>query len=102
MTPALGALTVTATAREGGQTVTVRETAGAGMMRRFLVTDKGNEPTVAYDTVCAQASGWADLPADGAVSGEEGQTVTVVEATQQGAKARGVGAATLPAPLAQA
>lgn len=87
-----------ATAREGGQTVTVREPPGAGMMRRYQVTDKGGEPTVAYGTVCALASGWADLPADGAISGGEGQTVTVVEATQQGALARAVGHAVLPAP----
>ncbi|NMM98157.1 hypothetical protein [Bifidobacterium olomucense] len=100
--PPLGALTVKATAREGGQTLTVTETVGSGMLRRYKLTAANQKPTVSYDTVCATADGWLDLPANGAVSGTEGQIATVVEQTTQGAKARKKGEAVLPAPTASA
>ncbi|MBW3088829.1 hypothetical protein KIH77_08855 [Bifidobacterium sp. 82T24] len=91
-------MTVTAAAREGGQTVTVAETLGSGRQRRYIITAADAAPKVAYDTVCDLGSGWADLPADGGVSGTEGQTVTVVDCTTQGANARAAGTAILPAP----
>lgn len=89
---------MTATAREGGQSVTVGETVTDGCQRRFIVTDKGKEPTVAYGTVCDLASGWAAFPTDGNVTGTAGQTVMVVDCTTSGAMARAAGTATLPAP----
>lgn len=96
--PPLAALTVTAKAREGGQTLTVTEPVTAGCQRRYLVTDKGKEPTVAYGTVCDLKSGWATFPTDGNVTGTEGQVATVVDCTTSGAFARAKGTATLPAP----
>lgn len=100
--PPLGALTVTAEAATGGQTVAVSENVGTGMMRRYMVTDPTKKPSVGYDTVCTLEGGWSDLPANGLVTGAEGQIVTVVELTQQGAKARAKGEAVLPAPKADA
>lgn len=96
--PTLGSLTVTATARDGGQTLAVKETLGNGNMRRYKITNADAKPTVAYDTACVSADGWVDYPANGQVSGTAGQVATVVELTTQGAKARMKGEATLPAP----
>lgn len=100
MTPAptLGTLTVKASAREGGQTVTVTEKLGTGVLRRYLITDAGDKPTVDYDTVCASASGWTAFPENGQVTGTADQVVTVVDCTEQGANARAKGEAVLPAP----
>lgn len=100
VTPTLGALTVTAAARTGGQTITVKEPLGDGNMRRYLLTAANAKPTVAYDTVCDTKSGWADLPANGEITGTAGQVATVVEMTTNGAKARAKGEATLPATTA--
>lgn len=100
VTPALGALTVTATARTGGQTLTVKETLGTGNMRRYRLTAANAKPVVDYDTVCDTKSGWVELPANGQITGTAGQVATVVEMTMQGAKARSKGEATLPAPTA--
>ena len=96
----LDALTVTATARQGGQTLTVKETLGANLQRRYKITDANAKPAVAYDTVCATADGWLAWPENGEVSGTEGQVATVVDVTVKGANARGKGEATLPDPLA--
>ena len=96
----LDALTVTATARQGGQTLAVTEAIGADLQRRYRITNADAKPTVAYDTVCATADGWLAWPENGEVSGTEGQVATVVDVTVKGANARGKGEATLPAPLA--
>lgn len=93
----LYALTVTATAVDGGYTVTATPAPGSGEMTRYKVTDADAKPSVSYDTVCDKASGWVDMPDDGGVTGSEGQVVTVVHLTEQGAKARAKGEATLPA-----
>lgn len=90
-------LTVTATARIGGQTVTVTEAVDAGLQRRYHLDQKA--PSIAYDQVVDTASGWQPLPDNGEITGKDGQTVTVVDNTVEGAKARKVGTATLPAPL---
>ncbi len=93
------ALTVTATARKGGQTFAVDpETPDGNNSRRYKITDAGKTPTVALGDVCAQADGWQDLPASGQVTGAAGQVATVVECTNSGAQARAVGSVTLPAP----
>lgn len=96
----LDVLTVTAKARSGGQTITVATAPASGLQRRYMVTDADKTPTVSYDTVVDLASGWAALPDNGEITGAEGQTVTIVDNTTQGAKARALGTATLPAPLA--
>lgn len=74
---------MTATARDGGQTVTVKEALAAGLQRRYKITAANAKPMVDYDTVVDTASG---------------QIVTVVDNTTSGANARAKGEATLPAP----
>lgn len=93
------ALTVTATAREGGQSVTVSEPVTGNDLRRYKITDADKKPEVEYDAACVLADGWADLPSNGEITGAADQVVTVVELTNQGANARGKGEAVLPAPL---
>lgn len=93
-------LTVTATGREGGQTVTVTEALEQGLQRRYKITESNAKPVIAYDTVVATDDGWLEFPANGQVSGNEGQTITVVDNTTSGAKSRKVGTAALPAPTA--
>lgn len=96
----LSALTITATAKQGGgYTVEDSKAPASDETRRYMVTSASEKPTVTYDTVCDSASGWADWPADKTIQGGKGQIVTVVHATASGAKARAVGEATLPAPL---
>lgn len=95
----MGDLAVTATAREGGQTVTVAPAVSEDNQRRYMVTDASAAPYPVYDETAPLASGWAALPDDGAISGTEGQVVTVVDCTINGAKVRACGSATLPAPL---
>jgi hypothetical protein len=63
---------VTATARDGGQAVTVKEALAAGLQRRYKITAANAKPMVDYDTV--------------------------VDNTTSGANARAKGEATLPAP----
>ena len=94
----LTVLTVTAAPREGGQSLTVVEPVQGNDLRRYKVTAADARPVVEYDTACVLADGWLDVPADGAVSGVEGQVATVVELTNSGALARGKGEAVLPAP----
>lgn len=96
----LTVLTVTATPRVGGQSLTVAEPVQGNDLRRYKVTAADAKPVVEYDTACVLADGWLDVPADGAVTGGEGQVVTVVELTNSGALARGRGEAVLPAPTA--
>ena len=96
----LAVLDVTAKAREGGQTVTVATQPAEGLQRRYIITAPDSAPDVSYDTVVNLASGWAALPDNGEITGAEGQTVTICDNTVQGAKARALGTATLPAPLA--
>lgn len=96
----LNVLDVTAKAREGGQTITVATPPAEGLQRRYIITDAANTPDVSYDTVVSTTGGWAALPDTGEIAGTEGQTVTICDNTVQGAKARALGAATLPAPLA--
>lgn len=98
-TPTLGVLTVTATGVANGQAITVTPDPANGELRRYKITDANAAPTVAYDQVLATADGWLEWPGNGQVSGTEGQVITVVHVTTQGAKARAVGTATLPAPL---
>lgn len=74
---------MTATARNGGQTVTVKEALAAGLQRRYKITAANAKPMVDYDTVVDTASG---------------QIVTVVDNSTSGANARAKGEATLPAP----
>mgnify|MGYP006888193387 CR=1 FL=1 len=93
---------MTAAARKGGQTVTVKETVAAGLQRRYRITAASAKPTVDYDTVVDTASGWIAWPANGQVSGTAGQIVTVVDNTTSGANARAKGEATLPAPTPSA
>lgn len=93
-------LVVSATAREGGQTVTVSTALGEDLQRRYMVTDATAAPVPAYDETAPLASGWAAFPEDGAVSGKAGQVVTVVDCTINGAKVRAIGSAVLPAPAA--
>lgn len=95
--PELGALSVTATGREGGQTLTVAEAVTRDCQRRIRVDDR--PPTITYDQVCSHAAGWLDWPTGGLISGEEGQTVTVVDCLISGANARATGSTLLPAPL---
>lgn len=99
-TPVLGELTVTATARTGGQTLTVTEPVAADTQRRYQITDADKQPTVTYDMVCAKASGWNDYPENGQISGKENQVATVVDCLTSSANARRKGSVTLPAPLA--
>lgn len=96
----LTVLDVTAKAREGGQTVTVATTPAEGLQRRYIITDPDATPDVSYDTVVSTTGGWAALPDNGEIAGKEGQTVIICDNTVQGAKARALGTATLPAPLA--
>ena len=63
---------MTATARDGGQAVTVKEALAAGLQRRYKITAANAKPMVDYDTV--------------------------VDNTTSGANARPKGEATLPAP----
>ena len=63
---------MTATARDGGQAVTVKEALAAGLHRRYKITAANAKPMVDYDTV--------------------------VDNTTSGANARAKGEATLPAP----
>lgn len=98
--PGLSALTITATAKQGGgYTVEDSKAPASDETRRYMVTSASEKPTVAYDTVCDRASGWVDWPADNTIQGGKGQIVTVVHVTASGAKARALGEATLPAPL---
>lgn len=96
--PTLGALTVKAAARVGGQTVTVTEAVGSGLQRRYKITAANAKPTVNYNTVVDTKSGWVAFPDNGQITGTEGQVVTVVDCTVSGANARTKGEATLPAP----
>ena len=89
---------MTATARDGGQAVTVKEALAAGLQRRYEITAANAKPMVDYDTVVDAASGWIAVSANGQVSGTAGQIVTVVDNTASGANARAKGEATLPAP----
>lgn len=89
---------MTATARDGGQAVTVKEALAADLQRRYKITAANAKPMVDYDTVVDTASGWIAVSANGQVSGTAGQIVTVVDATTSGANARAKGEATLPAP----
>lgn len=98
--PPLDALTVTAEARAGGQTLTVAEALGTDLQRRYKITAAADKPTVTYDQVLATADGWQAYPANGQVSGAEGDVATVVDVRNKGANARAVGTVTLPAPLA--
>lgn len=98
--PTLGALTVAAAARKGGQKVTVTESVEGNDLRRYKITDADAKPTIAYNTACVSKDGWLDFPSNGEVVGNENQVITVVELTNQGAYARKVGTATLPAPTA--
>lgn len=90
-------LTVAATARLGGQTVTVTPAVGEGLQRRYRIDQTA--PTIAYDDVVDTAHGWLAWPDNGEVTGSAGQTITVVDNTVQGAKARKHGSAKLPATL---
>lgn len=62
---------MTATARDGGQAVTVKEALAAGLQRRYKITAANAKPMVDYDTVVdnttsgtnARAKGEATLPA---------------------------------------
>ncbi|KFI56585.1 Ig-like domain-containing protein [Bifidobacterium callitrichos] len=94
----LYALTVTAVTRKGGQTVTVDQAPANGELRRYKITNADAKPTVAYDQVLATADGWVEWPENGQITGTAGQVITVVHVTTQGAKARAVGTAVLPAP----
>lgn len=98
-TPSLGVLTVTATAIENGQTITVAPDLADGELRRYRITDANTAPTIAYDQALVKADGWLDWPENNQVSGAEGKIITVAHVTTQGAYARAVGTATLPAPL---
>ncbi|KAA8831659.1 hypothetical protein EMO89_02750 [Bifidobacterium tissieri] len=96
----LGDLTVSVAPRTGGQTVLVAPAMESGNMLRYLITDSDKTPVIVYDQPYVTANGWTGLPGNGEVSGAEGQVITVVEMTEQGAKARKAGSAVLPAPLA--
>lgn len=96
----LSVLTVTAAPASGGQTLTITPDVESGHMLRYKITAKDAAPVVAYDEACISSDGWTDLPSGNKVSGTEGQLVTVVEMTTQGAKARKIGTAELPAPNA--
>lgn len=96
----LAVLDLTVKAREGGQTVTVATPPAEGLQRRYIITDPDATPDVSYDTAVTLGDGWAALPDNGEIAGTEGQTVTICDNTIQGAKARALAAATLPAPLA--
>ena len=63
---------MTATARDGGQAVAVKEALADGLQRRYKITAANAKPMVDYDTV--------------------------VDNTTSGANARAKGEATLPAP----
>lgn len=63
---------MTATARNGGQAVAVKEALADGLQRRYKITAANAKPMVYYDTV--------------------------VDNTTSGANARAKGEATLPAP----
>lgn len=76
--PGLSALTITATAKQGGgYTVEDSKAPASDETRRYMVTSASEKPTVAYDTVCDRASGWVDWPADNTIQGGKGQIVTV-------------------------
>lgn len=96
--PTLSALTVKAASRVGGQTVTVTESIGTGLQRRYKITDASAKPTVNYDTACPTANGWTEFPANGQIIGTKYQVVTVVDVTRNGDNARAKGEATLPDP----
>lgn len=86
--PTLGTLTVTAGKLTDGKSLLTLPTPDADNFLRYKVTDADELPTVEYDTVVDKASGWEDIPTDKKVAGTAGQVATVVEATEQGAKAR--------------
>lgn len=95
--PTLGALTVTATAKNGGQTIAVSPALGTGNKYVYIITADNSVPTVAYDQ--ALTTGWTAVtaaPFD--VNGTAGRVITVAEVTADG-KARKTGKATLPAAL---
>ena len=94
--PVLDPLTVTAVSRIGGQTITVTPDNADGLQRRYHVDAKA--PAIAYDQVVATSDGWKALPDNGQINETGGQTITVVDNTVEGAKARTVGTAVLPAP----
>lgn len=94
--PPLGSLTVRATPRTGGQTLTVSEPVGSGLQRRYRVDDAAQD--VEWGQVCDLKSGWSAFPLEGAITGSEGQHATVVDVTVSGAYARIAGSAVLPAP----
>ncbi|WP_175578381.1 hypothetical protein [Bifidobacterium jacchi] len=96
----MGVLNVTATAVEGGQSLTVAEAVTDGCQRRYRVDDQ--PPTISYDQVCSHAAGWLDWPDDGMISDREGESVTVVDCLLSGANARATGSTVLPAPLPSA
>lgn len=89
---------MTAAARTGGQTLTVKESASSGLQRRYIITDANKRPAVSYGTVTDSGSGWQAFPGNGQVSGKAGQVATVVDCTASGAYAHAKGEATLPAP----
>lgn len=95
--PTLGVLTVTAKAKNGGQTITVTPTLGTGNKYVYIITADNSVPTVTYDQ--ALTTGWTAVtaaPFD--VNGTAGRVITVAEVTADG-KARKTGKATLPAAL---
>lgn len=100
--PTIGALTVTATSADGGQTIAVTPAPESGHMLRYKITEANGVPTVAYSDVVSNANGWHDFDDAMKVVGTKGQVITVVEMTTQGALARKVGTATLPAPTTPA
>ncbi|KFI56584.1 phage major tail protein [Bifidobacterium callitrichos DSM 23973] len=96
-TPAgtLTALTVTAAPRTGGQTITVTQTAGEGLARVYRIDDAGKEPAITYDVELGDPK-WVAFPANGQVTGAEGQIASVADITTD-KHVRAYGKATLPA-----
>lgn len=91
--PALDTLTVSATPNGNGWTLAVTEPVTDDCQRRYRVETTPTPTT--YDMTCAMADGWAAMPTDGIITGTVGQTVTVVDCTIQGAKARAAGTSVL-------
>ena len=87
---------MSATTREGGQTLDVKEAVTEGCQRRYRVD--ATPPTLSYDTVCDLNSGWLEWPDSGQINAAENQTATVVDCTISGALARSAGSVKLPAP----
>ena len=94
--PLYGALTVTAEPRLGGQTLAVAEPVSEGLQRRYKLSSEAL--SLSYDMVCALNDGWTAWPANGQITGTEGQIATVVDCTAVGANLRKAGHVTLPAP----